>query len=45
MLSLCVQKVQLCMQMFVSAARGVFEFWITSQYTLNMLSIEMNNES
>lgn len=32
------------MHMFISASRGVFEVWITSQYTLNMLSIEMNYE-
>lgn len=32
------------MQMFISADRGIFELWITSQYTLNMLSIEINYE-
>lgn len=30
--------------MFISAARGVFELWIISQYTLNVLTIEMNYE-
>lgn len=42
MLSFCVWKVQIRMHMFISASGGVFEVWITSQYTLNMLSIEMN---
>lgn len=32
------------MHMFTSAARGVFELWITSQYTLNILSIEIHYE-
>lgn len=32
------------MHMFISAARGIFELWITSHYTLNMLSIEMKYE-